>query len=287
MAIRSCRSTECLRRPWIHVPLRIVKSILVERFLMPCSPAALRSLLMICVSATAVAGCSTMGAKPSAGTSQPQQAAAVSPMAVDADIQRILTAGGIPANDPVVAALQSPPPTASAWGEQDAQVAAVAAPTEPADTVQVAAAAPSVSTPGVIGVEALPQTAIVSTPYVFPTNISSGSAAPSSQPLSTPNLAAAATSYPGQIPASMAAGILPMPDFSNVTTISGPEAVTPSAPAPVAAPTRPKVVPMPTPRPPNLYAATQPAAAAVVQPSAPLAAPVPAPSPSVKTVRRF
>lgn len=225
-----------------------------------------------------------MGAKPSASAGTAQQVAAVSPMAVDADIQRILTAGGIPANDPVVAALQSPPPAASAWGEQEAEIAAAAAPSQPSDVVQAAAAAPSVSTPGVVGVETLPQTAIVSTPYVFPTGITAGTP-PASSPQAAPNLALAATSYPGEIPASMAAGILPMPDFSSTTTISGPEAVEPVAPAPAAvAPLqRPKVVPMPTPRPASLYAGTQPAAPSVVlSPAATEAVAAP-----IKPVRRF
>jgi len=230
------------------------------------------AVLGACATVALLTGCTTLGQKPQASFSS-QQTAGVSPMAVDADIQRILSAGGIPSNDPVVAALQTPA-SASAW-EADVQGA-------PVETPQQVA---SVTIPGTIGVETLPDNALVASPVTFPSTIS---AATGTAPLSAaieaevhdtgnPVLAPGITGgSSGGLPASMAAGILPIPmDMEEVVPVAQP--VTKPAPAR-------KMAPVPQPRPANLG---QPAVAAVsTGTSSSPAAPVEA-APARPVVRRF
>lgn len=235
---------------------------------------------MAAVLAMLLCGCTTLGQAP---TPSPVAAPAgqTSPLAVDADIQRILTAGGIPADDPVVAALQTPPAAQSAWGENGAPTVQTAA--VPAATISQSPVLPATQTaavqqplaPGAVGVEnidtldVLPSLPPAPGASPLPSSLAALPAQTGLQPAIDTFSGATSDFTNGGLPPSMVAGILPMPTFSpqNVTVITGPDAAPDVA---VVAPARSRVVPFPKPRPTWLSAGGASVAAYV--------APAPAPS---------
>ena len=238
-----------------------------------------------------LAGCASTGMKSPSAT-KTVAAANVSPTSVDADIQRILTAGGISPDDPAVAALQTPPSQAtpgSAWeGGPTAQA-----------PVQVAALDPamSVTNPGVIGVENIGETNMSASPAVetapaVPITTTTTAVLPDTigfQPnLQTSNPALPAGSG-AALPPSVMAGILPVPDYAVQQPVAA-VASQFSAPAP-----RAPVPVVPRIRPSNLGVATTVAAYAPAPidpvlemlPLEALPQPPSVPPPVKTTVRRF
>lgn len=244
-----------------------------------------------------LSACASFGVKsPTAATAK--TAANVSPTAVDADIQRILTAGGISPDDPAVAALQTPPPAnGSAWeGGPTAQ---------PPVQVTTATAVPmdpsmSVTNPGVIGVENIGETNMnvspaapvtTTTTAMLPDSVGIQPAMPAINPVGQPTMGGAYGNM--QLPPSVMAGILPTPNFeTQPVAITGPAAVEVATAAPAP---RNAVAPVPKRRPTQFgtavpvmaFAQPEPTPIAVlpIEVAVPTVAPI-APAPTT-TVRRF